>query len=219
MVARKRTRTRSKKKIRSRDRKKSRARSKKRTRSRSRKRTRTRSRKRTRTRSKKRTRSRKRTRTRSRKRTRTRSKKRTRSRDRKIKVTTRKSPAKILVNKKPVYSKKSCPKGSISRKSYIRKGNVKVHAACVKSKSLRAKKKKPAVYLPPLKLGSLKKYGYSVHDSIKKRHTALKKAIKKYGSSSTIKKLNAIRLLTKNTSPKNSKIYEKDLRYVQKTSS
>jgi len=201
--------------------KKYRARSRKKTRSRSRKRTRSRDRKRSQVRSRKRSRSRdrKKSRVRSRKRTRSRSRKRSRSRDRKIRVKTRKSPAKVTVNKKPVYSKKSCPKGSISRKSYVRKGNVKVHAACVKSKSLRAKKKKPAVYLPPLKPGSLKKYGYSVHDSLKKRHTALKKAIKKYGASSTIKKLNAIRLLTKNTSPKNSKIYEKDLYYVQKTTS
>jgi hypothetical protein len=182
----------------------------------SRKMSKTKSRKRTRTRSRKRTRSRSRKmskiRTKSRKRTRSRSRKRTRSRKHIYKPT---RPY-ITVNNKPVYSKKVCPRGSISRKSYIRKGNVKVNAACVKSKSLRAKKKSPQVYLPKLKQGGLKKYGYAVHDSLKKRHTALKKAIKRYGASKTIKKLNAIRLLTKNTSPKNSKIYAKDLKYVQK---
>ena len=173
-------------------------------------------------RSKKKTKSRskKRTRSHSKKRTKSHSKKRTRSRSKKrTKVKTRKSPVKVLVNNKPFYSKKICPKGSISKKSFTRKENVKVKASCVKSKSLRAKEKKPKVYLSPLKKGSLKKYGYSVHDSLKKRHVALKKAIKKYGSSSTIKKLNAIKLLTKNTSPKNSKIYKKDIRYIQKISS
>jgi hypothetical protein len=208
-MAKSKYRSRSKKsKTRSKQKKKSSYKKKKRTRSRSKKRTRSRSKKRTRSRSKKRTRSR------SKKRTRSRSKKRT-----KAKVKTRKSPIKILVNKNPVYSKKICPKGSISRKSFKRKDNVKVKASCVKSKSLRAKKNKPQVYLPSLKQGSLKKYGYSVHESMKKRHAALKKAIKKYGSLSTIKKLNAVKLLTKNTAPKNSKIYKKDIRYVQKITS
>lgn len=70
--------------------------------------------------------------------------------------------------------------------------------------------------MPKLKKGSLKKYGYSTAGSDKKRHSALKKSLKAYGYSTLIKKLNAVKLLTKNTSPKNSKVYAKDIKWVQK---
>lgn len=113
------------------------------------------------------------------------------------------------------YSKKSCPRGSISRKSYTRKSGIKVHAACVKSKSLRAKGQKPKVYLPKLKEGSLIKYGYAVHDPTTTRHKALKKIYKAYGLSTSVKKLNAVRVLTKNTAPQNSAIYARDIRYME----
>lgn len=114
------------------------------------------------------------------------------------------------------YSKKSCPIGSISRKSYTRKSGVKVEATCVESKGVRSKGLKPKVILPKLKEGSLLKYGYDLHESDTLRHTALKRAVKKYGFSSTIKKLNAVRVLSKNIAPENSKLYEKDIRYVEK---
>lgn len=114
------------------------------------------------------------------------------------------------------YSKKACPIGSISRKSYTRKSGVKVEATCVESKGVRSKGLKPKVILPKLKEGSLLKYGYNLHESDALRHAALKTAVKKYGFSSTIKKLNAVRVLSKNIAPENSKIYEKDIRYIEK---
>lgn len=113
------------------------------------------------------------------------------------------------------YSTKHCSLGSISRKSFIRKSGSKVHASCIKSKSLRSKGKKAKIYLPKLKSGSLTKYGYSVSEPQKSRKRSLKKAIKKYGKSGVIKKLNAVRLLTRNTSPKNSKKYTQDINFVQ----
>lgn len=118
-------------------------------------------------------------------------------------------------------SKKRCPKGSISRNSYTykRKGSkrsIRVKPACVKSKGLRSRGKKSRSVIPKLKKGGLKKYGYAVHDSATARHTALKKALKVYGYSTLIKKLNAVKVLSKNTSPKNSRIYGSDIRYVQK---
>ena len=47
------------------------------------------------------------------------------------------------------------------------------------------------------------------------RHRALDKAVKFYGRNNVIKKLNAVRVLVRNTSPENSKIYTKDMKYIQ----
>jgi len=117
-----------------------------------------------------------------------------------------------------MYSRKSCPKGTISRKSYKKKSGIKVKSTCVKSTSLRSKGIKPKKVIPKLKSGSLTKYGYSVHNTKSIRHKALKKAYKTYGYSLLIKKLNAVRVLSRNTAPKNSKIYADDMKYVEKLS-
>jgi len=116
---------------------------------------------------------------------------------------------------KPRYSVKSCPRGAVSRKSFVRKSGVKVKATCVKSKSLRSKGKKPQVYLPKLKQGALTKHGYSVRESSKMRHAAIKKALKEFTPGELVKKLNAVRVLSKNTSPENSAIYAKDIKYIE----
>ena len=124
-----------------------------------------------------------------------------------------KRSAKRSVN--PRYSVKSCPRGAVSRKSFVRKSGTKVKATCVKSKSLRSKGKKPQVYLPKLKQGALTKHGYSVHESSKMRHAAIKKALKEYTPGELVKKLNAVRVLSKNTAPENSAIYAKDIKYIE----
>ena len=95
-------------------------------------------------------------------------------------------------------------------------GKISVKSSCVKSKGTRSKGKKTQRVLPPLNKGSLTKYGYSSKLSDEERQKSLKKALKVYGYSSVVKKLNAIKILTKNTDPKRSKIYSKDLKYVQK---
>jgi len=79
----------------------------------------------------------------------------------------------------------------------------------------RKKSKSRSRKLFTLKKGSLIKYGYSVHSSAKIRHNALNNAIKEYGYSTLIKKINAIRILSKNKSPKNSNIYTRDIKYLQ----
>ena len=122
---------------------------------------------------------------------------------------------------KKSYSSKKCPKGSISRKgyTYVKKSTgkkIKVKPSCIKSKGIRSKGSKTQRVLPVLKKGSLTKFGYYTNDTDYERHKSLKKALKEYGYSSVIKKLNAIKLLTRNTNPKNSKIYSKDLKWVQK---
>jgi hypothetical protein len=115
-----------------------------------------------------------------------------------------------------MYSTKSCPKGTVSRKSYRKKSGVKVKSACVKSTSLRSRGVMPKRVLPKLKTGSLTKYGYHIHDTKSIRHKALKKALKAYGFATLIRKLNAVRVLSRNTAPLNSKKYTDDIKYIEK---
>ena len=67
-----------------------------------------------------------------------------------------------------------------------------------------------------LQKGSLKQFGYSSKVDAEGRHKALAKAVKVYGEQSVIKKLSAVRTLTKNTSPKSSKIFDKDIKWLHK---
>ena len=110
--------------------------------------------------------------------------------------------------KRKTARRKSAKRKSTKRKSSKRSKRRKT------AKSKRRKKSNRV--LPKLKKGSLKKYGYSTATSDKKRHSALKKSLKAYGYSTLIKKLNAVKVLTKNTSPKNSKVYAKDIKWVRK---
>jgi hypothetical protein len=68
----------------------------------------------------------------------------------------------------------------------------------------------------PLKKGLLKKVGYDVTKSRTRRRSAVSRAVKKYGRSSTIKKLNAVAVLTRRTSPAKSKKFKADMRAAQK---
>ena len=115
-----------------------------------------------------------------------------------------------------MYSTKSCPKGTVSRKSYTKKSGVRVKSACVKSTALRSRGIMPKRVLPKLKTGSLTKYGYHIRDTKSIRHKALKKALKSYGFATLIRKLNAVRVLSINTAPLNSKKYTDDIIYIEK---
>jgi len=118
------------------------------------------------------------------------------------------------------YSRKSCPRGSISRRSYSYKKKslggrrIKVKSSCVKSKGLRSRGLRPRRVLPSLKKGSLTKYGYHISDSTENRHKALKKAFREYGYSTLIKKLNAVRLYNK-SKPSVYDKYTLDMKYVR----
>lgn len=58
-------------------------------------------------------------------------------------------------------------------------------------------------------------FGYTVKDPAIKRHKALIKAKDKNNYVSVIRRLNALRVLTKNTQPENSKIYTRDMHWMQ----
>lgn len=64
--------------------------------------------------------------------------------------------------------------------------------------------------------GDLSSLGYSVTSKAKTRRAAVNKAIKKYGKLSTLRKLNAVAVYTRRTSPAKSRVFKSDVRYVQK---
>lgn len=118
------------------------------------------------------------------------------------------------------YSRKKCARGSISRRGYTYFSKraqrfVKVKPACTKSKrSLRARGKSPERVIPPLRSGTLRKYGFRVSASKEERHKSLRKAVKAYGATEVVRKLNAVRVLTRNTRPEQSKIYTESIDFV-----
>lgn len=73
----------------------------------------------------------------------------------------------------------------------------------------------PPKKIPPLKKGLLTSLGYSTKESATLRHIALNKAIKQYGQGNIVNKLNAVSTLTKNTNPKVSETFKRDMKYVQ----
>ena len=68
----------------------------------------------------------------------------------------------------------------------------------------------------PLKKGLMKRVGYSVGAKAKTRRRAVDRAVKKYGKLSTLRKLNAVAVYTRRTSPVKSRKFKSDVKYVQK---
>lgn len=113
------------------------------------------------------------------------------------------------------------------RKSFIKKNGTrvksrKVKAGCIKSRGLPGKTslkyKGTKKGIGKLKSGELGKHGYYSIKTLnkKKRHTALNSAISEYGASMILKKLNALRVYQKNTSPKISSLFYQDMRWIRK---
>lgn len=108
---------------------------------------------------------------------------------------------------------KTCKTGMIMRNSYTRKSGVHVKSTCIKD---LGKPGKGVNVIGPIHSGELTKYGYSLKSMAPKRHTALKRSVKAYGKGTLIKKLNALRVLHKNTNPVYSNKAHNDVKYVQK---
>jgi hypothetical protein len=62
----------------------------------------------------------------------------------------------------------------------------------------------------------MKKVGYSVNAKASTRRRAVDKAVKKYGKLSTLRKLNAVAVYTRRTSPVKSRKFKSDVKYLQK---
>lgn len=67
-----------------------------------------------------------------------------------------------------------------------------------------------------LKKGTLTSFGYSSKIKLDDRRKALTKAVKKLSPVTIIRKLNAVSILNKNTNPKISNIFKKDLKWISK---
>jgi hypothetical protein len=70
----------------------------------------------------------------------------------------------------------------------------------------------------PLREGELSQFGYSgvAKLSEARRHAALKLAVGKFGALTVIRKLNAVAVYTKNTSPKVSRIFRSDMAWIRR---
>jgi hypothetical protein len=91
---------------------------------------------------------------------------------------------------------------------------ITVKAACIKNRGLHGKG--PAAKgIGPLRKGELIKYGYSYRLSDAVRHSALKKAIERYGALSVYHKLDAVAKLAVRTAPDASKIFTLDREWVR----
>lgn len=67
-----------------------------------------------------------------------------------------------------------------------------------------------------LRKGDLTSLGYSASAKTGTRRKAVNRAIKKYGKLSTLRKLNAVAVYTRRTSPAKSRVFKADMKYVQK---
>ena len=81
---------------------------------------------------------------------------------------------------------------------------------------IRNKSRKCVPGIGKLKKGELGRYGYSTTVKASTRHRAINKATRRYGPLSVYRKLNALAVYTKNTSPKTSKTVKADRNYVGK---
>lgn len=124
--------------------------------------------------------------------------------------------------------KGDCGKGMILRKPYVRytkRGKrVVVKEGCIRNlgapgkglrSSLRNSLRNPGI--GPLRKGDLAQFGYVrvASMSVADRHVALKKAIVEYGSLTVWRKLNAVYVYTRRTSPSNSRIFKEDMDWIR----
>jgi hypothetical protein len=79
----------------------------------------------------------------------------------------------------------------------------------------RASGAKSKVRIPITHKGSLAKYGYSLKKSKLARHRALSKAVRLYGPSKTIKKVNALSIYNKKHHKTASKKAHSDVKYIE----
>jgi hypothetical protein len=113
-----------------------------------------------------------------------------------------------------------CKKGEILRKGYTRKAYTKkdgtkvkackVKASCIKDEGMPGKVLTKYKVIKINKLNSLDKYGYSTKLNSKDRFKALLKASSEYTYSKVVKRINAIRTLSK-ANKRLFDIYTKDL--------
>ncbi len=121
-------------------------------------------------------------------------------------------------------ARKTCKRGMIRRVAYTRRvrsgKRITVKSGCIPDvgapgKGLAAGK--PGI--GPLRVGELARFGYEHVTSLTtgRRHLALARAVSTYGALSVFRKLNAVYVYTRRTSPASSRIFKADRDWVKAT--
>lgn len=108
---------------------------------------------------------------------------------------------------------------SIRRKAYTTRRGTHYKARMIPDVGARGKwraEHRGAPGIGALTKGDLTSVGYSVGAKASTRRKAVDRAVKKYGKTSTIRKLNAVAVYTRRTSPAKSRVFKADMKYVQK---
>ncbi len=118
---------------------------------------------------------------------------------------------------------KKCPRGYILRNAYVcytkRGKHTLVPQSCIKDVGAPGKGLVGGPGIGPLRKGELAVFGYTHVTTlpVSERRSALKKAVKEYGSLTVWRKLNAIHIYTRRTSPTSSKIFKEDMNWIKST--
>lgn len=122
-----------------------------------------------------------------------------------------------LFNVKPELGR-TIRRRAYTRKAYTRKSGISVRGSRVPSRRIRdvGAPGKGGPGIGKLRKGLMSSLGYSVNARATTRHRAVDRAVKKYGKLSTLRKLNAVAVYTRRTSPVKSRKFKSDVKYVQK---
>jgi hypothetical protein len=117
---------------------------------------------------------------------------------------------------------KTCSKGKILRSPYVRiyKGKRRfVPASCINDVGNPGKGIQGSTGIGPLRKGDLAQFGYTsvVSMTESQRHTSLRKAVQRFGPLTTWRKLHAVYIYTRHTSPASSNIFLADRDWVRTT--
>lgn len=107
----------------------------------------------------------------------------------------------------------------IRRKAYTTRRGTRYAARMIRDVGAPGKWRAEHMGAPgigELKEGALSSVGYSSSAKTATRRKAVDRAIKKYGKLSTLRKLNAVAVYTRRTSPAKSRVFKADMKYVQK---
>lgn len=116
-----------------------------------------------------------------------------------------------------------CPSGTIRRSPYVRiRSGKRIHvaASCIPDvgrpgKGLQAPSGGPGI--GPLRKGDLTQFGYGrvteMSDGL--RHLALARAVSTFGALTVWRKLNAVYVYTRNTSPRSSAVFKADRDWIK----
>jgi hypothetical protein len=115
-------------------------------------------------------------------------------------------------------STRRCPRGTIYRRSYRRRTGRRVAGNCIADVGAPGKGlASGGPGIGQLRSGDLTRFGYDdVKDmSEARRHLALARAVATYGPLSVFRKLNAVYVYTRRTSPASSRIFKADRDWIK----